>query len=102
MTWPTRKETTISTGMVLLMVAVPRSSFWSWMNCCAPVRWSLPRPVGPESAWTHGGTSSTSTRLRAQGRGIDRGAGQAGRYVGPIRQIMVPMEEVVEVRRGRR
>ena len=107
-TWPSRKETMITTVMVMIMVAWPRYSSW----------WSMPSSNGASTScfWASKGCAESygtgmtkrwyivhaysnfekKVAESIKEQSVQKGLGEL------FEQVLVPTEEIVEIRRGRK
>ena len=105
-TWPTRRETTITTIMVFVMVALASIFFFAADQI---IRYLDHFPFGHPlmsagtNSWTSAGTSFTPIRIsrRRSPNSIREQAKQRG-LEELFEQVLVPTEKVTEVRRGRK
>ena len=107
-TWPSRRETMISTVMVFIMVAVAsvfflvvdlHSALWRAERSSGSPANRAGRQKTHDKALVH---RSRLLELREEGGGIDQGTGGPEGPVGLFEQVLVPTEEIIEVRRGRK
>ena len=98
-TWPTRKETVVRPLMVFIMVRSRCfSSFVDQVGCFGATRLSVSEADVMAMRW-YVFTSTRASKERSHSRSRSRPYQGHGRT---DRRVLVPTEEVVEMRRGRR